>query len=258
MEHFIILLNTLPTDLMWLIQLVICYAALLLMLRFFSYTGLYVFIAIAIIAGNIEVLKIVKFSVLTDPIALGTVFVSSAYLATDIITEYFGAAYARKGILLGFASAILMLTFMVLTLGFHPLTPHYGSLFIRTEHIQQSLLYLFTPTFALLSASLFSYLLSQFFDVWVFQRIRAMTGKKTLWLRCIVSTALSALLDSIIFNVLAWQILTSHPVGFHTLFFTYLLPTYLIRIFITTVGTPSIYLAKFALSKKQQLCWDNE
>ena len=161
LHSLIIVLNSWPTEVVWLIQLVCCYIALLLMLRWFGFTGVYVFIAIVIIAANIEVLKVVHFSLLTHPVALGTVFFSSAYLATDILTEYYGAEVARRGILMGFAGSILMLLCMSLGLGFKPLT-HAQAVASHVWYagkIQNSLLTIFNPTLGIVSASLISYLI---------------------------------------------------------------------------------------------------
>ena len=61
----------------------------------FGEIGLYIYSAIAIIVANIQVLKLVKFSFFSEPIALGTVLFASTFLCTDILAEYYGAKKAR-------------------------------------------------------------------------------------------------------------------------------------------------------------------
>jgi uncharacterized integral membrane protein (TIGR00697 family) len=92
-----------------------------------------------------------------------------------------------------------------------------------------------------------SYLISQFNDVMVFQKIRAWTGSRHMWLRAGGSTAISALIDNIIFNSLAWVVfpwlLGEQPLGLAALIFTYIIGTYWIRLAMAVAEAPFIYLA---------------
>lgn len=251
------LLNSFPIELMWVIQIIVCYIMLLVMLRLFGFAGLYVFIATMIIAANIEVLKVVQFRMFAYPIALGTVFYAAIFWATDILTEYYNAKIARRGILCGFAGAVLLIAAITLCLGFRPLADmNISRFYLQDQTLQSSLFNIFGPMTRILAASLVSYLISQFTDVWIFTFIRKLTGRRFLWLRANLSTILSALLDNIIFNVLAWEIFTAHPMSWHNMFYIYFVPTYLIRIFIAVLGTPVIYLARIAIPKKSRLVWE--
>ncbi len=243
MLGFIHFLNQLPPEFIWVMHLGICYGAVLLMMRLFGAAGLYTYIAIAIISANIEVLKIVQLNFFPEPIALGTILFTSAYLAVDILVEYYHAAQARKAILIGFASMLLMLVFMMLLIGFRPMQMQSQSV------LQNDLVLLFSPAPVLFASSLISYLSSQFFDLWIFQRVRRLTGERWLWLRNNASTMIAALLDTIVFNVLAWRLLSANPVSWHMLLYTYMLPTYVIRIFVSALDTPFIYWAKHAVNR---------
>ena len=254
MNELIIYLNSIPTEIMWFVQLASCYIVLLLMLRFFGKAGMFVFIAISVIAANIEVLKVAKFAMFSHPIALGTIFFSFAFLATDVLTEYYGAKVARRAILIGFAGALLMLLFMTLELSFKPLTAGQSAHFnvLNQASLQSSLLTIFSTTPALITASLFSYLCSQFTDVWIFKTVKKITSGKYLWLRTNASTMLAAVLDTIIFNVLAWRLFAAHPMVWGTLFYTYMLSTWGIRVVISILGTPAVYLARHMLPKRER------
>ena len=91
-------MNGLPPEAMLVIEMVVCFTLIPIMLRLFGPAGMFVYIAIGIVGANIQVLKAVKFSFYSDPTALGTVLFASSYLCTDVLTEYYGRAAARRGI----------------------------------------------------------------------------------------------------------------------------------------------------------------
>ncbi len=238
-------LNQWPFWLTWIIQLLFCYSAVLVMMRLLGQNGIYVFMAVMVIAGNIQVTKLVNFPFYDNPVPLGTTLFAATYLATDILTEYYGAAAARRGILLAFSGMVLMVITMVLTLGFTPLTmlQSIQAGMPEATDSQKALLTIFTPAPALLLASLSSFLISQFTDVWIFSLIKRLTHQKWLWLRNNLSCWLSALLDNTVFSLLAWRLFSSSPVPWHTLILGYILGTYLLRVIISAMNTPFIYLA---------------
>lgn len=122
-DALIFLLQSLSPDFVLPLMVLLAFGGLLVMLRYFGESGLYVFIALAIIAANIQVQKVVQFGFYLQPVALGTVLFSSSYLATDILNEYFGTRAARRGVMVGFAASIFWLCIMLLTVGYAPLTP---------------------------------------------------------------------------------------------------------------------------------------
>ena len=69
-----------------------------------------------------------------------------------------------------------------------------------------------------------------------------------LWLRSFVSTAIASLMDNILFSVLAWKILAPLDIDTTTLIFTYILGTYVLRLFVTALNAPVMYF----LSKGQK------
>ena len=82
------ILNTLSTELMWFIMLLFCFFSILIFLRIFGYIGIFIYSALAVIAGNIQVLKTVDFFYSPEPVALGTILFASTFLCTDILSEY--------------------------------------------------------------------------------------------------------------------------------------------------------------------------
>ena len=118
---FVDLLNQSSIIITWFIFLLFCLCVILLFLKLFGEAGMYVYTVIAIIAANIQVLKIVEFPFFSNPIALGTILFASTFLTTDILTEYYGAKFAKKNILMGFAGFLLMTLIMLFSLGVTPL-----------------------------------------------------------------------------------------------------------------------------------------
>jgi len=247
-DGFVKTFNATSIESTWFLFLFLSFASLLILLKLFGEVGVYLYTAIAIIVGNIQILKIVKFSFFEEPIALGTILFASTFLCTDILAEYYGEKSARKNILLGFSGFLLMTILMLFTIGFKPLNEITSEdKYAWALSIQDNLLGVFMPLPIFFAASMIAYLSSQFFDVWFFKKISKFTNKKFLWLRNNFSTMVSSLIDNTIFSIFAWIIFNPNPLDFNTVLFTYILGTYVLRIFIALLDTPIIYLAKFFL-----------
>ena len=236
-------LNSLSTELMWIIMLVFCFASILIFLRLFGYIGIFIYSALAIIAANIQVLKTVDFFYSPEPVALGTILFASTFLCTDILSEYFGKEKARMNILIGFCAFLFMTLLMVITIGFKPSSE---------DWVQDSLTNVFTPMTRFFIASMIAYLVSQYFDVWLFNYIRGITSQKYLWLRNNLSTILSSFVDNTVFSIFAWILLNPDPLSLYKVITIYILGTYVIRIIIAFLDTPFIYVAKFFIKKTNE------
>jgi uncharacterized integral membrane protein (TIGR00697 family) len=229
------------TFVLWIIMLFFCFSSILIFLKLFGFIGLYVYSAIAIIAGNIQVLKQVDFFYSPEPVALGTVLFASTFLCTDILSEHFGREKAKKNVLIGFVSFLFMTIIMLITIGFEPSVKDWA---------HDSLSNVFTPLSRFFIASMIAYLLSQYFDVWIYNFIKKITKDKFLWLRNNLSTILSSLIDNTIFSLLAWIILNPNPEYLYKVITTYILGTYFLRILIALIDTPFLYLSKLFLPQK--------
>ncbi len=234
-------LGTLNTFVLWLVMLFFCFFSILIFLKLFGIVGLYVYSALAVIGGNIQVLKQVDFFYSPEPVALGTVLFASTFLCTDILSEHFGREKANKNVLIGFVSFLFMTIIMLITIGFNPSADDWA---------QESLSNVFTPLSRFFIASMIAYLLSQYFDIWIYNFLKKLTINKYLWLRNNLSTILSSLIDNTIFSLLAWIILNSNPEFLYKVITTYILGTYFLRILIALIDTPFLYLSKLFLPKK--------
>ena len=248
---FVNSLNHIPIIFTWFIFLIFCLLIILLLLRLFGEVGMYIYTVLAIIAANIQVLKIVEFPFFSNPIALGTILFSTTFLATDILSEYYNAKLARKNILIGFVGFLIMTIFMLFTIGFTPIDPNsVGQEFKWAFSVQENLKGVFMPFPIFFASSMIAYLISQYFDVWFYSVILKITNRKFLWLRNNITTLTSSLLDNTIFSIFAWIIFNPNPLDFNTVIFTFILGTYVLRIIIAIFDTPFIYLAKYFLPNK--------
>lgn len=245
-------LHTWPPEVIWVILLVFTFGAILAMLRLFGASGLYIYISIAIIAANIQVLKAVKFSVFDQPVALGTILFATTYICTDILNEFYGRKAARKSIYIGFMAMFLMTAFMLLTLGFRPLNPQEavnGMEWALESHNHIAGVFLSSP--AMLLAGMIAYLCSQLNDVWLYSFFKKLTKGKYIWFRNNAAAAISAFIDDVVFSVLAWVVFADEPLATGVLWGTYILGTYALRLVVAIIDTPVIYLARYCKYKKK-------
>ena len=248
-------LNALPTETVLVLELVVVFSLIPLVLRPFGAAGMFIFVAAGIIAANVQVLKAATFSFYAAPIPLGTVAFAATYVATDVLTEYYGRAVARRAVWLGFAALLLMTVMMLLAMGYRPMSAEdaaaSGMEWALPNH--DHILALYMPQATLLIAGLASYLISQLNDIFLFQKIRQWTGRGQLWVRACGSTAVSALLDNTVFSTLAWLVFPwllgqrEQMVDVYTLIFTFILGTYWIRLAMALVEAPFIYAARWFL-----------
>ena len=203
----------------------------LLIFRFLGREGLMIVIASSIILCNLQVMKITTLFGVT--VTLGNVLYGSIFFATDLLNEIYGKAAARKGVLIGFISLLLMTGVMQLALLFS-VVDNAWALQVQDS---MSVLFGFLPRIAV--ASVAAYLISQFHDVWAFHFIRSKTSGKHLWLRNNLSTMVSQLIDSIVFCGIAfWGVLPGE------LFIEILISTYVIKFVIAAFDTPFMYLGR--------------
>ncbi|AMK09759.1 queuosine precursor transporter [Pseudodesulfovibrio indicus] len=213
---------------LWIVFALVDLSMVLVVYRLFGRVGLFGLMVFNLLLCNVQVLKTVELFGLTT--TLGNILYASVFLATDLLSEFYGKKEARKGVLLGFVTLLMMVGYMQIALYFQPAESDFAQ-----PHLQA--LFGFLPRVAF--ASMAAYLVSQLHDVWAFHAIRARTGERLLWLRNNASTMISQLLDSAIFCVIAfWGVFPME------VFLEILLSTYLIKVAVAALDTPFIYLAK--------------
>jgi uncharacterized integral membrane protein (TIGR00697 family) len=140
----------------------------------------------------------------------GAVIWPVVFITTDIINEYFGKKGVRK---ISFITAgLIAYVFIVISvvtvlvpadfwLDVNATTPE-GESF----NISYAFNTIFRQGLGIILGSLTAFLLGQLIDVYVFQKLRAITGEKMIWLRATGSTFVSQFIDSFVVLGIAFYV----------------------------------------------------
>lgn len=178
--------------LLGIISIILCFATIILLDKFFKKEGLYIWISIATIIANILVCKTIN--VLGFTSSLGNIIFASVFLATDIMTEKYGSEHSKKAILLGMISAIIFVVSTQISLLYIPATQ---------DIAQESMKTLFGINLRTSIASLSMYFLSNILGIWIFEKIKNRIPNK-LWLRNNVSTIIANCSENYCFAFIAF------------------------------------------------------
>jgi queuosine precursor transporter len=175
------------------------------------------------------------------------------FILTDVINEYYG----KRGVkLLSFlAVGMISYAFIVFYLGIRLVPADFwpqSHISAALSEVEQNSIrekvgdynYAFRLVFNqglwIIIGSLVAFLVGQFLDVWVFHRIKRLTGEKMIWLRATGSTLISQLIDSYIVLFIAfyigadWSLKLVLAIGIVNYFYKFV---------VAILMTPLIYLA---------------
>ena len=213
---------------------------LLVALRCFGSAGLQCYIGVGVIVANIQVLTAAEVIGYPFPIPQGTAVFSTLFLANNLLSEFFGRTEAKRGVWIGFFAYCLFTIFMQITI--------YTPVPAAADHFasaHQAIVRLFTPSVALLFASVVAYLLSQYADLLIYTTLRIRHGEQLFWLRGIVANCISALVDNIIFTcLLLLLVFDVQALGWSQLFWQYVVGSYVLRVLVSLISVPVLYFAK--------------
>lgn len=216
-------------ELLWLLMLALNFAAILVVYRLFGRVGLFVWIPIATITANLQVLKTIELFGLTA--TLGNIVYATTFLVTDILSENYGRKDAKRAVGIGFVSLVALVVLMNVALLFEP---------DASDFAQPHLSAIFTILPRITAASFVAYLVSQYHDVWAYQFWRdRFPGERQIWIRNNLSTIVSQLIDSAIFSALAFV-----GVFPFTIVLEIALTTFLFKVIVAAADTPLVYLAR--------------
>ncbi|MBP7850847.1 MAG: queuosine precursor transporter [Lentimicrobiaceae bacterium] len=220
-------------EIIWIIDLLVNFGMIILAYWIFGKMGLFVWIPIAAIVANIQVIQTVD--LVTLAATLGNTVYASSFLVTDILSEKYGKKEAHKAVWIGFFSLISMTVLMNIALLYKPMEDAFSA----EVHQGLSTIFGFMPRIVL--ASLTAYLISQQHDVWAFHFwARIFPGRKGLWRRNNLSTMVSQLIDTVIFTAIAFWGVFEFPILVQ-IFIT----TYFLKWIVAAADTPFVYLATY-------------
>jgi uncharacterized integral membrane protein (TIGR00697 family) len=129
------------------------------------------------------------------------------FIMTDIVNEYYGPRIVRR---ISYTAVTLILyAFIMFYLSTH--VPGAGW-WIGSKadqgvpDMQKAYEGIFGQGMWIIAGSIVAFLVSQLIDVYVFHRIKQVTGEKKVWLRATGSTLISQLIDSFVVLIIAFKL----------------------------------------------------
>jgi uncharacterized integral membrane protein (TIGR00697 family) len=191
--------------------------------KFIILTSLFIaLLMVAVLTGS----KIVTFLGLT--FSAGTLPAALTFMMTDAICERWGKPRAKKVVVAGLISWIVMLLMIYIAI-IAPPAPFWD---LQTAYAQ-----IFGTSMRLILGGFLAYTIAQFHDIWSFDFWKNKTNGKHLWLRNNFSTAVSQLLNTAIIVVVGFYGSIPDVALLSTIF-----GWWLIKLLIAVFDTPFVYL----------------
>lgn len=215
-------------EIMLLLEVFLMFTSLLIFKKIFGKAGLFLWIGLASVLANIQVVKSVEIFGISATV--GNVLFASVFLATDLLRECYGKEEAKKGVYIGVASIIVFLVCTQITLAYTPCS---------IDMSQSAMDTLFALSPRVCAASLSMYVVANLLDVTVYDWLHRKFDGKKLWLRNNVSTILCNCFENFGFTFLAFA--GVYPVEEVAMI---AVSTCVIEIGIALCDTPFLYIGK--------------
>lgn len=169
------------------------------------------------------------------------------FVMTDIINEYFGIKGVR--FLSYMAAGLIAYAFLMVFAAIHIVPADWWPASVSqagVPNFQLAFAKVFGQGLWIIIGSLVAFLVGQFIDVFVFHKLKKVTGEKRLWLRATGSTLVSQFIDSFVVLVIAfklgadWSWALVLAVGFNN---------YIYKFIVAIALTPVIYLGHSIIEK---------
>ncbi len=227
--------------LLGVLELIICFSGVLLMDRFFGKYGLYTWMAIAVVFANIQVSK--QIDIVGISTALGNVMFASTYLATDILNEKYSDKASKNAVKIAAGALVAYIIFAQFTQAFIPNS---------FDTVDAGMKNIFAMSVRITTASGVMFVISNWCDVLLYQKIKEKTGGKYMWFRNNISTIICNCAENFAFSILAF-------IGTYSLLYCLEIAVAgsLIEMLIAMCDTPFLYLSK-KLYKRTGILLDKE
>lgn len=126
------------------------------------------------------------------------------FVMTDIINEYYGPKGVR--FLSFLAIGLIAFSFLIYNAAIALKPSEYFSIGNGIDHPDAAFRGIFGQGLWIIIGSILAFLIGQVLDVFVFHRIKKLTGEKAIWLRSTGSTIVSQLIDSFVVLFIAFYI----------------------------------------------------
>jgi uncharacterized integral membrane protein (TIGR00697 family) len=207
--------------------------------KIFSFEGM-----LGMAPANIDILGFsMSFNLTAGALIWPVVFITS-----DLINEYFGRPGVKRisyltAALIAYSFLVIFLAIKLPAAGFWLDTNNQDP-----EGNYFNMGYAFSTIFGqglrIIVGSLSAFLVGQLVDVFVFQRLREMTGNKMLWLRATGSTLVSQLIDSFVVLFIAFAgVFTNSQI------LAIGITNYIYKFSVAILLTPLIYLGHYLIDR---------
>jgi len=168
------------------------------------------------------------------------------FLASDCYTELYGRRAAQVLVNVAFAMNFLVLALVWSTILAPAQNPEFAGTFAEVLGASTNIV----------AGSLLAYVLSQNYDVVVFERLRELTDGEHLWLRNVVSTGTSQAIDTVVFVGVAFWVFPQYvglgPQLPGAVVLSLLVGQYLLKLLIALLDTPFVYLVTGAVRRSEE------
>ncbi|HZH38282.1 MAG TPA: queuosine precursor transporter [Flavisolibacter sp.] len=175
------------------------------------------------------------------------------FIMTDVINEYFGPKGVR---FLSFLTiGLILFAFLMLTgaIALHPADFWSANYYKGVPDSNAAFSGIFGQSQAIIVASLVAFLLSQLLDVFIFHRIKKVTGEKNIWLRATGSTLVSQFIDSFVVLFIAFYVaprITNNVTAWpFAQVMAICVGNYIYKFVVAVLLTPVIYLVHSLIEK---------
>lgn len=194
------------------------------------------FVTNAIVAELIGGKLVQFFGIFTQ--SIGIILWPVVFVLTDLINEYYGRNGVRK--LTFITIGLIIYTYILITIAINlkavDFSPVNDSVFLTV----------FGQSQWIIVGSIIAFFSSQLVDVYVFWKLRNVTGKRMIWLRATGSTFVSQLIDTFVVQFIAFVLPGKWAFGE---FFVNASWGYLFKILVALALIPLIYLGHFAIER---------
>lgn len=221
------------SELLILVEVLVVFGSLLLVSKFLKKEGLIVWVSVASVLANIFTTKTtILFGDENWSYALGSVLFASTFLATDILTELYGSKVAKKAVIMGAVSSIILIITSQIALT-------YTAAPWSTE-VQAGMESIFSLSLRISISSVVMYIIANLADIYIYDKIKVKTGGKHMWLRNNVSTIVCNCLENFFFMFGAFLFVPGYDVS---TIVSMALTVSAVEAFVGMCDTPFLYLA---------------
>ncbi|MFB6142302.1 MAG: queuosine precursor transporter [Halorientalis sp.] len=198
----------------------------------------------ALVTSQVTAAKVLAFSIPVSLPVTGSTLVlpgaALAYALTFFVSDCYAELYGRRAAQVVVNVAFLM-NFVLLALVWSTILAPAAQSGLDPATFRQAL----GSSTSIVVGSLAAYVVSQNWDVVVFDRLRQATGGAHLWLRNVASTATSQAIDTVIFVTLAFLVVpdvlgTGTPLPLSAVA-SLVVGQYLLKLLIALLDTPLVY-----------------